>query len=346
MRREKIRWRARQLAGALVVSALMLAGCQTSPTRPAASSAGGIRGVVLADWTPRGYRRSSADRALQAIAGLGATHLAVVVTAYQSGLNASAIRADPRRTPAASAVRQVLEGARELGLQTALKPHVDLDDGAWRGHIVPADPEAWFASYREVFLPWAELAESVGGAQFVVGTELAGTLEHERLWRETIAGFRSVFSGELIYAASWDEAAMVPFWENLDLVGVDAYFPVATRRDPGRFELLAGWQPWLERLWLLHRQTGRRIVLTEIGYRSVDGAGMHPYAFGDRGVLDLTEQADLYWAALQATAAEPWLEGLYWWNWPAGGAGGPGNTDFTPGGKPAEIELARAWSGP
>ena len=44
-------------------------------------------------------------------------------------------------------------------------------------------------------------------------------------------------------------------------------------------------QPWLARLERLHRQTDRPIVITEIGYRSVDGAALHPYAFGDAAAI-------------------------------------------------------------
>lgn len=94
----------------------------------------------------------------------------------------------------------------------------------------------------------------------------------------------------------------------------------------------------------LHARTGKRILLTEIGYRSIAGAGIEPYAFGSAGAIDLAAQADLYWAALQATGDLPWMEGLEWWNFRADGAGGPADGDFTPCGKPAALELMAAWA--
>ena len=297
------------------------------------------------DWSADGYAAAPAHDALAELAGTGANTVVLIVTAYQSDHEATVLRAADSRTPSPGAVRAALQAARDLRLRIVLKPHVDLDDGSWRGAIAPPDPAAWFASYRRFIVPLAELADSVGAAGFVVGTELGGTLEDEEEWLATIRAVRSVFSGSLLYAASWDEAARVPFWSALDLVGVDFYFPVADRRNPGRFEILAGWQPWVERLRLLGRQTGRRVLLTEVGYRSVDGAGMKPYARDGDGVLDLEEQADLYWAALEATAGQSWCEGLCWWNWPADGSGGPQNRDYTPRGKPAEGELAAAWRG-
>jgi hypothetical protein len=334
---------------ACLLALLELAGCERLPTAPAQSNPAQIHGMTFADWTANGYSRASADRGLDAIAAAGATHLAIIVTAYQANPRAHEIRLTNARTgariPTASAVQHALNHAQSLGLQVVIKPHVDLDDGTWRGNIAPSDPHAWFKSYRDFILPWAELAATVGAVQFIIGTELAGTIQHQQLWRETISQTRAVFPGEIVYAASWDEACKVPFWRELDFVGVDFYFPVTARLDPGRFEILAGWQPWLERLRLLHRQAGRQIILTEIGYRSVDGAGMRPYEFGNNARLDLQEQADLYWAALQATAATDWIAGLYWWNWPADGSGGLQNTDYSPSGKPAEVELQKSWRG-
>jgi hypothetical protein len=72
---------------------------------------------------------------------------------------------------------------------------------------------------------------------------------------------------------------------------------------------------------------------------------MHPYRFDGDDELDLEEQADLYWAALEATRELSWCEGMFWWNWPADGGGGPANLDYTAFGKPASIELSSAWIG-
>lgn len=317
--------------------------CERLPNTPARVTRAGIRSVILADWTPDGYGDAAARSAVGNIRAAGANTLTLIVTVYQSDPTASVVTVDPARTPSEAALRGAMAEAAIRGLHVALKPHVDLDDGSWRGHIAPQDPAAWFASYRAFILPLAAMAESVGAAPFVIGTELAGTLVEEARWRRLIREVRDVYHGPLVYAASWDEAGRVPFWKALDLTGVDFYFPVASRTQPGRMELLAGWQPWLERLELLHRQTGRPILLTEIGYRSVDGAGMKPYSFDSDALLDLGEQADLYWAALEATHDQPWIAGLCWWNARADGSGGLSNTDYTPFGKPAVGELSSAW---
>jgi hypothetical protein len=283
---------------------VMLASCeQPSEPQPGAKQ---IRGITLVDWTAHGYSTMSAREAVERIAATGASHLVILVTAYQSSPSSSLILHDSLRTPSLDDVRSLLLTARSLGLDVTIKPHVDLTDNSWRAHIRPDDPRAWFDSYQAFIFPLAALADSLQASIFMVGCELAGTLQHEHLWQETIARLRSRFRGRLTYAASWDEAMLVPFWEDLDAVGIDCYMPIATRNNPTPLELLAGWAPVLHRLELLHRQAGRPILLTEIGYRSMDGAGCHPYSWGSQGSVDVDEQAALYTAALQATTQD-WI---------------------------------------
>ena len=329
-------------AAALALCAGAL-GCDKLPSGPVRMSRAQVRSVILVDWTPGGYAATAAHDAVVSICASGANTVTFITTAYQSDPTAGVARVDPARTPSEAALRSSIAVALGLGKQIALKPHVDLDDGSWRGHITPRDPARWFDSYRAFLLPLAAMAESVGAAQFVIGTELAGTLGEAGRWRDLIRAVRAVYHGSLVYAASWDEAGRVPFWDACDLVGVDFYFPVASRTQPGRLELLAGWQPWLDRLEVLHRQSHRPILLSEIGYRSVDGAGMRPYSFDPGSPLDLGEHADLYWAALEATRDKEWIAGLSWWNARADGSGGMTNTDYTPFGKPAVGELSAAW---
>jgi hypothetical protein len=301
-----------------------------------------VRGVTLADWTAQGYASPGVRTALDDIARLGANTVVLIRTAYQETVSSGTVEAD-ERTPTVSALETAARHARSLGLRVVVKPHVDVDTGAWRGQIAPHDVDAWFASYAEFVLETAIAAQAAGANGFVVGTELAGTIGHERRWRTLVSHVREVFGGEVVYAASWDAAGRLGFWDAFDRVGVDFYGAVASRDDPGRVEILAGWQPWLERLHRLHRLTGKRLLLTEIGYRSVDGAGQRPFAHGAGGAVDTVEQADLYWAALEAVGGKDWIDGMYWWNWLASGVGGGRDDDYTPKGKPAEEELRGAW---
>jgi hypothetical protein len=331
-----------------ILTALLIVvpGCESLPTGPAEGLPPAMRGITLVDWTAGGYAEPSAATAIASIRATGASQIAIIVTGYQSHAASSQVRADPARSPTPSSVRAAIDAAGRQGLGVVLKPHVDLEDGRWRGSIAPDDPARWFESYQQFLLPWADLAQAGGVETFVVGTELAGTLAHAEAWGQVIARVRKRFDGRILYAASWDEADRVPFWPDLDGVGVDVYVPVAARENPGRLEILARWQPWLARLERLHARARRPIYFTEIGYRSIDGAGMRPYDFQRRAPEDEAEQADLVWAALQAVAGKSWIKGVLWWDWRADGGGGPGDGDYTISGKLAAAELAAAWGAP
>lgn len=333
----------RQLLPVIAAVLVGVSACSESPSGPADASQMTVRGVTLADWSADGYSTPAALSSVDRIALSGANTLPIIVTLYQAGRNDSDPSADPQRTPSQSSVADAVLRARSRLLQVSLKIHVDLNTGEWRGLIEPNDPAQWFSNYLLALTPWVSFADAMGIEQLVIGTELAGTVRHEQYWKEVIASVRSGYAGELTYAASWDEARLVTFWDALDVVGVDFYAPVAKRANANRFELLGEWQPWLVRLQLLHKLTGRDVLLTEIGYRSIDGAGLHPYDHERVAETDPQEQADLYWAAIQAVGDKPWIRGVYWWNWLANGTPSEERDDFTPKDKLAELELIDAW---
>ena len=68
----------------------------------------------------------------------------------------------------------------------------------------------------------------------------------ETEWRKLIARVRQHYRGPLTYAANFDQYNTVGFWDALDVVGVNAYFPLRDRleHEGGRKlkeELTAGW---------------------------------------------------------------------------------------------------------
>ena len=251
--------------------------------------------------------------------------------------------------------------ARELGIRTLLKPHVWLRekaDGKWRKDIRMAsedDWRAWFASYRELLLHYARLAARLEIEALCVGTELQGTVvEREQDWRRLIAEVRTVYPGQLTYAANWwREVEEVPFWDDLDFIGVQAYFPLAEDEHPSVEQLKAGWSEPLAALERLSRRLDRPVVFTEIGYRSVPHAGARPWEWPDAAEVgqtpsDQSSQANAYEAFFQTFWHRPWFRGAYFWKWYPGRPTAENAylaIDFTPQGKAAERVLARWYEG-
>jgi hypothetical protein len=336
-------------------SGLLAAGFAPAPS-PAAPSPPPPpppqKGITLPSWWHDLYRRRRAERALAAIAATGANWVQLVVTAYQTDHRAVRIAADPQRTPADADLAYAVAAARAQGLRVLLKLHVDLADDPdhWRGDIGRAfrDDSAWrdwFSSYTRFAERYASFARSYAIDQVAVGTELEGTTAREAAWRAVIDAVRRRYPGPLVYAANHGEEIRIGFWDALDLIGVDAYYPLAAIARPRRAELRGAWArsgalATLERL--SQAEGNKPILLTEIGYRSVEGAAAAPWDWTRRGRVDLVQQRELYRAAFRALWGRPWLAGMFWWYWDLDpDAGGPADTGYTPQGKPAAALLER-----
>ena len=173
-------------------------------------------------------------------------------------------------------------------MKILVKPHLAYwRDYAWRGDIRYETEQEWdrfFTTYTR----WiAQLASFSRGADaFVVGTELGGTTHHEGRWRQTIEAVRGEFDGPLTYAANWDAYQRVGFWDALDLVGIQAYFPLLDGAPedgqlPSQQVLDAGWQRVMQQVAAFSKAVERPVVFTETGYNNAPTAAHEPWGLPD-----------------------------------------------------------------
>ncbi len=251
-------------------------------------------------------------------------------------------------------IRETARLARLKGISTLLKPHLWVRGGTWVGDIQMDDDRewaAWFESYRTFILHYAKLAEASGIEALCIGTELRNaSVGHPRRWRALIREIRTVYRGRLTYAANWnDEYDQIEFWDALDFIGVQAYFPLTQHAKPTVDELAAGWKPHAAALRAVSRRFGRPIVFTEVGYRSTTSAAIEPWTWPEqdgnaRPSPDDVTQARCFEALFQTFWKEQWFGGAYIWKWYPDGKPSRKDaaTDFTPQGKPAE-NVIRSW---
>lgn len=328
---------------ALAFAALAaLAPAERSPRMPREPW---LRGMNLTSYTLDGLSAPAADRALERLAASGTRWVAIVLPFRTAGRTASTIETDGR-TPSDAAVEHAAAKARALGLQVWLKPHVNPDDGTFRGDLAPDDRDGWWAAYTALVTRTADLAARVGADGLVVGTELTSLAQDEDRWRGLIAEVRRRLpAATLTWAANWvDGAEAVRFWDALDLVGVDAYMPLAPGGppDPDVAALVTAWQGHVARLEALAARTGRPVVFTELGYESRSGSTRAP-AQPAAGAVDEGLQARAYEAVYRVFAGRPWFRGVFWWDWSAEELGDPGS--YHPHGKQAEAVLRRFNAG-
>ncbi len=287
------------------------------------------------------------DTMVDEIAKTGASHVSVVVSWSQPTVTSSLIAPHPRETQDDQVVRRIMRRARGRGLRVMLFPILWVEKrsiGEWRGTLRPDDPDVWWRGYRRFVMHYARMAGDERAEVFSVGSELASLEGQTGRWRKLISEVRQVFQGQLLYSANWDHYADVPFWSQLDLVGLTGYYRLTESRDPSQTELDAAWRGIRDRLVRWHAKVGKPLLFTELGYPSIDGAARSPWDYtGDRA-LDLDEQRRCYEAFYRAWANEPALRGVFFWNW--WGPGGKSDPWYTPKGKPAEAIIRRWYSRP
>lgn len=252
--------------------------------------------------------------------------------------------------PAPEWLTRPVREAHARGMKVMIKPHLAYwgSGFSWRGAIAFADLEAW-ARFFAAYTGWVrDLARVTAAADaFVVGTELDRTVSHDEAWREVVAQVRSVHGGKLTYGANWDAFEDVPFWDTLDAVGVQAYFPVAKGVAPEQVDadgLDRGWDPWLARLRSLSERTGKPVVFTELGYDCSPYAADAPWdpPEGDVAMGARVQERALD-AAFRAIDREPCLVGAFLWKWFPGEVA---RGDFRLSEPRMQERIRRAWGSP
>ncbi|WMX48346.1 hypothetical protein RGF97_31045 [Streptomyces roseicoloratus] len=275
-----------------------------APGHSGGSSAGPVPGPVqerqhgfaLPTYSRDGYDDPRVlDDRLRHLADVGAGWVQITPTWFQAAADAPEVTRAPAsaawQTPDDAGVRNVIARAHRHGLKVLLKPHVDLPDGESRSSIRPRDPTTWFASYTAFVTHYARLAAETGVEQFAVGTELEGVSGERDAWLDVIRAVRADYPGPLVYAANYDEYPRVAFWDAVDLMGVDAYWPVSARPTHDVRALERAWRPIREELARFSAEHGRRILFTEAGYVSQRGSTTAPYSWTISTTPDQSEQA-------------------------------------------------------
>jgi len=229
------------------------------------------------------------------------------------------------------------------GIQVMMKPQIWIRHGEFTGYLKMETEEEWLAletSYRTFILDYAVLAQEEQTALFCIGTELEQFVVHRpEFWQQLITDIKSVYKGKLTYAANWDEYKRTPFWDQLDYIGIDAYFPVCEDQTPSVACAIEGWKKWKDEVSAFAKAQDRKVIFTEFGYRSVDYTGKEPWK-ADRSMteVNLEGQSNTTQALFDAVWDEEWMAGGFIWKWfiHHDKVGGVENNQFTPQNKPVE----------
>jgi hypothetical protein len=262
-----------------------------------------------------------------------------------------------RHHPAAGTgyLGRAVEISREHGIDLFWKPHLAYwGNYEWRGEIGYGDDEAawqrFFETYRAFIVDQAAFAAQAGVPLFAVGVELEKTVHREAQWREVIAAVRRVYPGKITYAANWDGVERVPFWDAVDVLGVQAYFPLSEEplgaQTLATAQLEASWDRHLAQLEALSKTHGDLPVLfTEIGYNRSPHAAWEPWSYHvEDNPRTRALRVQLMETALRRAQEAPFVSGLFWWKWMPGRSAGRSN--FSMRDAEARDVLQRHWATP
>jgi hypothetical protein len=246
--------------------------------------------------------------------------------------------------------KQYIEVLKQEGIKIMMKPQIWVWRGEFTGDIKMNNESDWKLledSYTQFILDYAKIAEETKVEIFCIGTELENFIEERPdYWNRLIQEIRAVYKGKLTYAANWNEYTKTPFWNEMDYIGIDAYFPISDLKTPSMEDCMLGLEPWKEQMREFHMKFKKSILFTEFGYRSVDYTGKQPWR-SDRemNTVNLEAQTNATQAFFKTFWDEDWIAGGYIWKWFINHekSGGLNNFMFTPQNKPAEAVIQEVY---
>lgn len=285
---------------------------------------------------------------LQEMSREGFTHVSLVTHLPQERVTSAELALNPHEAERFKTLRRLMGEARALGLKVILFPIIWLeerDEGVWRGVLKPSEPARWWASYRAVILRYASLAEQGGAWALSVGSELSAQEGEEARWRSLITEARARFKGALTYSANWDHFDHVPFWSALDIIGISAYYEIASYAESSVEEMKARWSQvrWSLLDWRARAHPSLPLLFTELGYPSHAEGAIRPWHYSASREVNVEVQRRAFQAFREVWQGDQALMGAFLWTW--WGLGGHQDAWYTLRGKPAMREV-RAWLKP
>jgi hypothetical protein len=239
-------------------------------------------------------------------------------------------------------IRECIRMAHEKDIKVMVKPHIWLGWNEFTGHLSFKTESDWLVfekSYKKFLLAFAKISEEENAEMFCIATEMQNHIkERPEFWYALISDIRKVYKGKLTYAENWDVFEDVPFWSELDFIGIDGYFPLSKLKDPDEKGLMKGWKKHVGDIADLASSVKKPVLFTEIGYRSCDFSTEKPWEVNFTLPANEALQAKAYKAFFSEVWNQPYFAGAFIWKWfPE--MRHSNEDSFTPQGKKAEQVL-------
>jgi hypothetical protein len=309
---------------------------------------------------------------------MGANSVALTFNAYVKDTGSTGPIYSKPWSPTVSQLRKQIVAAHAAGMTVMLRPLVAADyantsdkyGNQSSAHDIgfefsAADWDTYTRNYIAWHLPFVALAQELKVALFCIGVESwrqdrgsATTTNPNaaRNFRKIAASVRQGYGGKLTYSANFGAATTIEWWDAVDYIGIDAYYPLQV---PGATpnsctwpaqasvpqatvaELVSAYTPFVDQVANLSSKFGGKSVLfTEIGYRSCPASQACPGAscFGHGSAA---VQANMVEAMFQAWWGRPFFAGFHWWGVDSLASKRADPTNFDP--KPPAVAVFKRW---
>jgi hypothetical protein len=288
-----------------------------------------IRGVTIgpiesSQQPGRGYGTAYSAAVLDHLAAMGVNWISITPFGRLWSLDSTEVQMDFEAPYAdnRAAIATMVQQAHARGIRVMVIPHLWIETTGWRGEIDPGSPEGWEQyqrSYRAFLTAWAEDAALAGADAFSIGVECKSWSGHfGGYWTSLIAEVRSIFPGLLTYSANWDEVDNVLFWDQLDLIGINAFYPLASEPGASYRQYAEGAQAVARSVGELAESVEMPVLFVEVGYTTRTDAAIEPWLWPDdmaEVVIDEEEQARALSATFEAFLPHEWFVGFFIWRY-------------------------------
>jgi hypothetical protein len=207
--------------------------------------------------------------------------VSVLFTCHTQDKYSDKIDCHSENSPKLKRIVELLKTQKDNNFKTTLRIYVDLLSGDWRALWEPKNKKQAFVNLENAIIETISQFPPNTIDLLIIGAE------YEKLtlpkyyvnWQKLIANVRKVYSGLLTYGANTNlsdqnipEVHWVPFWKELDYVGLDYYYPVSKPSHN-----LEAHNDYLKKLTEPIKSINNKIFINEVGVPLAANGYLKPY---------------------------------------------------------------------
>ena len=247
-------------------------------------------------------------------------------------------------------IEKQIDWAHENGMKVMIYPRLFFADGRESRSYDAGSEANWEKfekSYKEFVVHYAVMAKEKGAELLSLGSDMEFFVENRPdYWEFLIDTCRMEFDGKLTYSAHRLNYDDIPFWNELDYIGIRADYSVSLSQTPSVEDVISFWETEVHSdLISISASEIRPVIFTEIGYKSIDFAGEQPWNEELDHELNETAQANLIQGFLEAFSEKVWFEGAFINGWSLEDVSGNApDKGYSVAGKESEVLIEQMYS--